>query len=751
MTEAIETIGKVRLNKQWYNGSDLYSDGDDTENKLLDIVQRHAPDEYNGIIMREGSWPLLYHLSLMRENLVFWYPFRKGSRVLELGAGCGAVTGALLNRGLEVCAVDLSLRRCRINAYRHADCDELEIYVGAIEDVLKRLEGKFDYVLLIGALEYAAMFSDVPEPQKYMLECIKEVMNPDAQILVAIENQLGLKYLAGCREDHTGRFFEGVEGYPHHDGPRTFSRQGLVKLFTACGFESDFYYPYPDYKFPIKVFSDARLPVKGELNRNWHHFDATRMQLFDEERVADTLIEAGLGAECANSFLVRLTKRKVAQTERVVYVKSSVERKPEYQHHTLILNTPNGMIVRKKAASETAKAHLRHMEQCREALDQALRPGAMVEIAPCQVNDDGTVDFPFFSEETIRDVLSRFNADADGFCATILRFRDALTEAFGTGKFHETDGFRQLFGEVRLPEELEALTVSDLDMNFDNVFVRADQRYAIVDYEWVMPFDVPLSFILYRALLVNSGMAAFPKQTRDQIWDRLGIDEELREVFFQMELRFQSFVSGENNKLEQFKNKACPEQTEVVTTEIMLDAVQEIHRFSDDLQIYKEALNKQTEASAELTRQRDEYRKALDAQNEASAELTRQRDEYREALDAQSEASAELTRQRDEYREALDAQSEASAELTRQRDEYREALNAQSEASAELTRQRDEYRKALDAQNEASAELTRQRDEYHAANDELWKRISAAESALQTTRAELEELIRKHTPFWRRH
>ncbi len=667
MTEVFETIGKVRLNKQWYNGNDLYSDGDETENQLLDIVQQHLPDEFNEIIMREGSWPLLYHLSLIRENLVFWYPFRRGSRVLELGAGCGAITGALLNRGLEVCAVDLSLRRCRINAYRHADCDGLEIYVGAIEDVLKHAEEKFDYVLLIGALEYAAMFSEAPEPQKHMLECIKAIMNPDAEMLVAIENQLGLKYLAGCREDHTGRFFEGVEGYPHHDGPLTFSRQKLAKLFAACGFEYDFYYPYPDYKFPIKVFSDARLPVKGELNRNWHHFDATRMQLFDEERVADTLIEAGLGAECMNSFLARLTKRKTTQTETVVYVKSSVERKPEYRHHTLILDSPNGMIVRKKAASEKAKAHLRHMEKCREALARALRPGATVEIAPCRVNDDGTVDFPFFAEETIRDVLSRLNTDADGFCATILRFRDALIEAFGTGEFHETDAFRQLFGEVRLPEGLEALTVSDLDMNFDNVFVKADKSYAIVDYEWVMPFAVPLSFILYRALLVNSSMVAFPEQTRDQIWDRIGIDEGLREGFFRMELRFQSFVSGENNKLEQFRNKVYSEQTGSVTTDVMLDAVRKVQRFSDDLQIYREALNKQ------------------------------------------------------------------------------------SEASAELTRQRDEYRKALDAQSEASAELTRQRDEYHAANDELWKRISAAESALQTTRAELEELIRKRTPFWRRH
>ena len=30
---------------------------------------------------------------------------------------------------------------------------------------------------------------------------------------MAIENKLGLKYWSGCKEDHTGRYFEGVSKY----------------------------------------------------------------------------------------------------------------------------------------------------------------------------------------------------------------------------------------------------------------------------------------------------------------------------------------------------------------------------------------------------------------------------------------------------------------------------------------------------------------------------------------------------------
>ncbi len=598
MTDSLEMIGKVRLNKQWYRGDDRYSDGDETENRLLDVVRQQAPGDYNATILREGSWPLLYHLSPIRENIVRWYPFREGASVLELGAGCGAVTGALLGRGLQVCAVDLSLRRCRINATRHADSPELEICVGAIEDVLTSIDRKFDYVLLIGVLEYAAVFSDAADPQVHMLDCIRRVMKPDAEAFVAIENKLGLKYLSGCREDHTGRFFEGVEGYPHADGPLTFSKRELEGLFERCGFESAFYYPYPDYKFPISVYTDARGPARGELNRNWHCFDAKRIQLFDESRAADAMIDAGLMADLANSFLVKLTNRGRVPGDEVLFVKASVERKPEYRHFTLILRRGAECVVRKVPASERAEAHLRQMDACREQLSAALKEGAGVGIAPCTVNADGTIDFPYYSHDSLRNALSRLRGDAEAFCREIEKFARALSSSFGTVPFEDTEAFRALFGDARLENAGDALSVTDLDLNFDNVFIDGDGRYVIVDYEWVVPFPVPLSFVLYRALLVNADMMGFSEEERDMIWGRLGVDEALRETYFNMELGFQRYVSGEDNKLEAFKNRDFGEDGPALRMEELL--------------LRSRLMEEYKAASQELTKQRDEYHRAND-------------------------------------------------------------------------------------------------------------------------------------------
>ena len=309
MSEKTEKIGNVLLNTSFYHDEDTYSDGDETENKLLELVSSYPEKEFTRLVKENPTWPILYHLSPMRESIVSWIPTHPGEKVLELGAGCGAVTGAFLGKELQVTAVDLSKRRSLINANRHKNADDLTIYVGKAEEVLANLSETFDHVTLIGVLEYAAVFSDAEKPFHYLLNMAGKAMKQNGSLWIAIENKLGLKYFSGRQEDHTGKYFEGIEDYSHHDGPYTFSRRELKELGEECGFVSEFYYPYPDYKFPVKIFSDDYLPKEGELNRNWQTFDADRVVLFDENKAFDNIIKAGLFPELSNSFLVRFTRK----------------------------------------------------------------------------------------------------------------------------------------------------------------------------------------------------------------------------------------------------------------------------------------------------------------------------------------------------------------------------------------------------------------------------------------------------------
>ncbi|MDO5127350.1 MAG: class I SAM-dependent methyltransferase [Eubacteriales bacterium] len=300
----METVGKVTLNYQYYSGNDAYSDGS-IEDELLDIVKNHTKEEYDTIIKEKKSWPILYHLSDIRENILNWFPFEKDASVLEIGAGCGAISGVLARSVGCVTAVDLSKRRSLINAYKNAECDNLSIIVGDFNVISAKLEEKYDYITLIGVLEYAGCYIQDANAADLFLQRIKSLLKPEGKIIIAIENRLGMKYFAGCAEDHVGRMFEGIEGYPNTKGIRTYSKKEISTLLSNNGFsESKFYYPYPDYKLPNVIFSDERLPQKGELKNNLRNYDTHRLMLFDEQRAFDSILDAGLFDEFSNSFLI---------------------------------------------------------------------------------------------------------------------------------------------------------------------------------------------------------------------------------------------------------------------------------------------------------------------------------------------------------------------------------------------------------------------------------------------------------------
>ena len=66
------TIGNVLLNLDYYDGEDAYSDGS-IEDRLLEIVKTTPKEDYQKVILTEKSWPIFYHLSPERENILDWY------------------------------------------------------------------------------------------------------------------------------------------------------------------------------------------------------------------------------------------------------------------------------------------------------------------------------------------------------------------------------------------------------------------------------------------------------------------------------------------------------------------------------------------------------------------------------------------------------------------------------------------------------------------------------------------------------
>lgn len=297
----IKEIGKVVLDYTFYSEKDSYSDGD-IENDILDLVKNEK--DVQKIIRQDDRWPVIYHLSPVRQNILEWYDFKENAECLEVGAGCGAITGVLSRKTAHVDCVDLSERRCLINAYRNSQCDNVTIYVANFNNL--RLDKQYDYITLIGVLEYAAYYTDSENPFVDFLKNIRKMLKPGGKVLIAIENKYGLKYWNGKAEDHTGMYFEGITGYGRtRSRVRTFSKDKLQRIVEEAGYqEIAFYYPVPDYKFPRQIFSDGYLPSGGSITFEKNVYDNNAFELFDENAALKEIITDGKFDFFTNSFFV---------------------------------------------------------------------------------------------------------------------------------------------------------------------------------------------------------------------------------------------------------------------------------------------------------------------------------------------------------------------------------------------------------------------------------------------------------------
>lgn len=291
----------ARLNLDYYKGKDFYSDGD-IENDILDIVKNNT--DFTEILQHDNRWAVMYHLTPMRKNLLEWYDFDKNANLLEIGGGCGAFSGMFADRLSNVKVVELSKRRSEIIYQRHKNQDNLEIIVGNLNDI--KFNEKFDYITLIGVLEYAGKFTKGDNPYKQFLENIKSYLKPGGKVIIAIENKFGLKYWAGAREDHTGINFDSIEGYPNDKSIQTFGKTELTQLLNMAGFNNlEYYYPMPDYKLPKIIYSDSYLPDETTyFDISSPNFDQERYILFNENLAYNQIIKNNMFSFFANSFLV---------------------------------------------------------------------------------------------------------------------------------------------------------------------------------------------------------------------------------------------------------------------------------------------------------------------------------------------------------------------------------------------------------------------------------------------------------------
>ncbi len=486
-----------KLNLKWYQDDDKYSDGD-IEDDIVRYIAQNEPEDYDRIMCEHFSWAVYYHLTNVRKNLLNWYPFQKESSVLEIGAGCGAITGLLCDRCGKVTAVELSKRRATATQLRCREKDNLEVIVGNLNDI--EFHEKFDYITLIGVLEYQGTYTDSDSPYGDFLIKIKTLLKENGKLLIAIENRYGAKYWCGAEEDHTGIPFDGINGYKFSGQKvRTFARAELTKLLKESGyFHAYYYYPMPDYKLPTVIYSDEHLPENGSMEKvRPYYIPSDHTLLIEEKNLYNDIVKNNVFPFFANSFLVEcsiLPSEK--KEERVIFAAMNSIRQKEYRVGTVIKNS--GRVI--KFALENSEGFPFMFSQILGNMEKI--KGRGLQTLPYEINEENElemefIEYPLF-EKLFREALSK------GDVEMLWKLWDRLLIEI-EGSSESVEQQECMIYELKLDEYQEEKNYGKIlrdgyvDMIPRNCFVKGEELLWF-DQEWVLE-NIPSKFILYRGMV----------------------------------------------------------------------------------------------------------------------------------------------------------------------------------------------------------------------------------------------------------
>ncbi len=527
------------LNLDHYSGKDFYTDGD-VEDVIADIVQKGQ--NYTEFAGTKNYFAVMYHLSPERENILNWYPFHKSDSVLEVGAGCGAITGLLCEKSGWVTAVELSKKRAQISYERHQNCDNLEVLVGNLDEV--ELNRRYDYVVLTGVFEYAASYHKSSCPYEDFLNSLKKYLKKSGKILISIENRLGVKYFAGAMEDHTSKYYAGICQYENIHNVRTFSKGELEGIFRKCKIRHwKFYYPYPDYKFPSEIFTDENVNAQN-YGRAYRNYQTGNVEIFNESEMTMALKKETAMGSFSNSFFVELCVYDASPCN-VVYAKLNNVRKKEFRITTVITKN-DGYAVAKSALHEKAENHVKQIFH-----NEKKKLPSIFSYLNGEWKGSGTnsrIQYPYLEQPNMDSCFLQWLQDGeiekikkhiDRICTSFLREAEYVEDFYGKE-------FITCFGTKRCSGVLECIREANIDLIFDNLFWTGS-NYVAIDPEWIFDFWVPVKFVIWRML--NEWFSKYELANQillgEQIYAAYGITKEMEDVFRCWAVHFASeYVSG---------------------------------------------------------------------------------------------------------------------------------------------------------------------------------------------------------------
>lgn len=277
---------------------------------------------------KSNAWLHQIVTSPKRDLFFREHPPQPGAEVLDIGSGWGQIALALArDTQAEVVALEPTPERLafiQAVAQQEGTANRMNFIQGDFFDIA--LPTCFDLVTCVGVLEWVPKFrsGNPRDVQIEFLQRARSLLAPGGQLVIGIENRLGLKYLLGAPDDHIGppniAVYDAAlasEKWLKQSGQPlrsfTFTRAELAELLSAAGFgSSTFYAALPDYKLPELI-----LPLGPATNDHFAtgkyipehdgcngHPLAIQSELRSHYR---SLAQLGIASDFAPSFFVTAT------------------------------------------------------------------------------------------------------------------------------------------------------------------------------------------------------------------------------------------------------------------------------------------------------------------------------------------------------------------------------------------------------------------------------------------------------------
>ena len=471
-----------------------YRDGG--EDKLLRIIQSvEDRSTLSGeLVGHMQDWPSEYHFSRKRHLLLRPFEIKPGDRVLELGSGCGSITRYLAEIGAEVTSVEGELSRASVAVKRCEGFDNVRFVADNFLSL--ELPEKFDWVLMIGVLEYSQKYASSTDRQREYLDIARSHLKPNGTLVIAIENKLGLKYLNGAGEDHNGKRFYGPQDLYGDNDITTWGRAELQDMLTGAGFaQTKFFAAFPDYKLPKMIFSEDIDQHRHFRVEELMHYSKSldyrgkNERVFDESLVMASLRKNGMTLDMAKSFLIacRLDELQDGYDANVLAHYFSVDRKRHLCTHTRFMSGVAGQItvIKKTLEAEHAAPRLPIFVTTEE--------GDLLQVTQCDEN----VASEYFPGRLMGFDMTKAlkKGDAEQLKSLIQTWAEFLVHSF-------IITCRQTGQRLAIPElrgrRLASVMIEGaaLDCGPQNIVI--GERINAFDLEWQSDRPLPLAWVLNR-------------------------------------------------------------------------------------------------------------------------------------------------------------------------------------------------------------------------------------------------------------